>query len=241
MIKKLLILIILLSSIVFADLSNYPEPFIVNERYNNLTVVIGSGDIPPNSYAATQIILGMPTNQGDSNSFLDTQISNLNRNMIIVGTPCTNMLVARFLETQNCNVNLNSGEGLIKLMKNERNTILIITGYDSKEIKNIGDILRNYQKYNLEGDTLIVKGSEIQKYNYTSPVVEQPKIINECKTVGEIITNKYYCSVNKKITPLKELDKACVNNYECLNQDCYNSQCYQGLFSKLWDWIKSLF
>ncbi|MEW6062776.1 MAG: hypothetical protein AB1571_00180 [Nanoarchaeota archaeon] len=175
MLKKILIFIILFSAISYASLSNYPEPFVKDNLLNNIIMVIGSRNVQTNTLVATDIALGLPTNKGTSKTLFDTEIKAINGNLIVIGTPCNNKITAELLETNDCHSGLNKGEAMLELIQQDNNAILIVTAYGNEELRNLGKIVRDYNNYKqfFTSDTLLIKGSSIEQYNYIPKKQEQ--------------------------------------------------------------------
>jgi len=93
----------------------------------------------------------------DANPMLDTEITDPTaHNLILVGGPRVNTLTADFIGTD---WTLESGEALIKLMKNGDKVALIVAGTDAIDTRMACKVLANYEDYNLETTEQIVTGT----------------------------------------------------------------------------------
>jgi hypothetical protein len=160
--KKLVLLVIpfLLVSIVSAlDLSDYPDMFIENDKFNGVLVVADNApaeDIISVSNIAMSIQYeGDPTGTAIrkidvGTTKLASQISDPNaQNLILVGRPKRdfsggNPLIDEFYS--------GTPDGYyLKLVKNGDYYVLIVTGDTTQNVREAADILANYKDYDLKG------------------------------------------------------------------------------------------
>jgi hypothetical protein len=141
------------------DLSSYPLPFVMNNLYNDLYIVV------PDSYnfnelvAADKIALGLQDGRlGKPIIIKENQIPQGTHNLIIVGKACDMQLISESFRTSECTSSLDENKGLIKFIDVGTKKYLIVTGYSDEDILKAATILRNYKTYDLYGKEIIVSG-----------------------------------------------------------------------------------
>lgn len=141
-----------------ADLSDYPFPFIKNNYYNDVYIVVGNGHNADEMFAAYDIAYGL---QGLRSRLapiiVENEVPTNAHNLILVGTPCTNTLIAEFLETNDCDSIVN--KGIVSLDYGERKTTMIVSGKTSQDVRKAALFLRNYPLYAAKGKVALIEGS----------------------------------------------------------------------------------
>lgn len=177
-------------------LGNYPKP-LCDGGLCNFYLVYGKNGSPEDVAAGTDIITRLSgesyveivindtlTNNTItikkaipltvSVSKFDTEIADpgtVGRNLILIGTPCSNLLIAKLAERQfidTCdNWSLNPGEGMIMLIPNAfapSQYALIISG-DESGVRNAGYVLQKFDNINiaekLNGNTAVIVTNEV--------------------------------------------------------------------------------
>ena len=148
-------------------LANYPYPFIKNNNYNSLYVVL------PNSYtmdefeAANNIVNSIKVSDVVEPKIVTvSDLPKGDHNLILVGDSCTNSLISFYTQTKDCSLGLKSGEGLLQLFNNERTSVLVVSGYDLESIKKASKVLSLYHAYPLRNKKVIVSGNSESPYGY---------------------------------------------------------------------------
>lgn len=135
-------------------LENYPVPLIMGGVASG-KIIVGDEASSKDVAAATEISRSL--------SFIPVSLASeatdvKNINSILVGLPCTNKAMAIiFGQTQNCNEELEVGEGLIQLYSFNDKLTIVVRGYSSDEVRNAASVLANYQDYNLVGTKVKVR------------------------------------------------------------------------------------
>lgn len=142
------------------DLSNYPNLFLKEDKFNGVIVlsnqasaeeVISASDI----INSLQYALG-PTKRIEVGAAkLVSEIRDYTAsNFIMIGNACTNDLIFQITQVNDvCLLEENKGIGRIQLYENDKgNVILIVTGYNTMDIRNAASVLANYKDYKLEGN-----------------------------------------------------------------------------------------
>ncbi len=193
--KKLVLLIIpfLLVSLVSAlDLSDYPDMFIENDKFNGILVigdtapaddVIGISNIAMSlQYRGETTSAGITINKIDVGATrLASEISNPNaQNLILIGmqkrdASYGNPFIDEFYSGS-------PSGGLIKLIKNGNYYVLIITGDTTDKVKQASTILVNYKDYNLKGMELTIDGVEKTPTDTVSYSIKDTLTEGETKT-----------------------------------------------------------
>ena len=95
----------------------------------------------------------------------DTDVADLTAyNAIVVGGPCVNTHAADLLglEFPTCGdsglLSFGAGEAIIELKANGANYALLVAGYDAEDTRRAGVVLKNYEEFELSGESKVVKG-----------------------------------------------------------------------------------
>ncbi len=140
------------------DLSDYPFPFIKNNYYNDVYIVVGKGHNADEMFAAYDVAYGLQGLRNQLPSIIvENQVPANAHNLILVGTPCTNTLVAEFLATNDCNSMIN--KGIVSLDYGERKTTMIVSGKTSDDVRKAALFLKNYPLYAPTGRVALIEGS----------------------------------------------------------------------------------
>ncbi|HLC86009.1 MAG TPA: cellulose biosynthesis cyclic di-GMP-binding regulatory protein BcsB [Candidatus Nanoarchaeia archaeon] len=144
-------------------LSHFPYPFVKNNDYNSLFIVL------PNSYtldeyeAAKDISLGLQfTRPLPPEVVTESNLPEGNHNLILIGDPCTNSQISYYLETNDCNLGLKNGEGIIQLVNNDRTSVLVVSGYDTSSIRKAAKVLAKHNSFPLKNNRIVVSGGNLQ-------------------------------------------------------------------------------
>ncbi|HIH25867.1 hypothetical protein J4476_01880 [Candidatus Woesearchaeota archaeon] len=148
-------------------LANYPYPFIKNNNYNSLYIVL------PNSYtldefeAANNVLNGIKLSDVIEPKIVTvSDLPQGEHNLILVGDSCTNSLISYYTQSKDCSLGLKSGEGLLQLFNNDRSSVLVVSGYDLESIKKASKVLSLYHAYPLRNKKVIVSGNSESIYGY---------------------------------------------------------------------------
>lgn len=140
-------------------LQDYPYPFIKNNVPNSLYIVIPYNADYQEYSAATVIAKSLKEiNPIPPQIVADKELPEGQHNLILIGTPCDNELIARELNTNKCNANLRPGEGLLKLINKDRTSVLIVSGHSSDDISKSSLVLSYYKFYPLRGSEIKIAG-----------------------------------------------------------------------------------
>ncbi|MCP3685651.1 MAG: hypothetical protein GY861_23625 [bacterium] len=185
------------------DLSDFPNPFVKDGAINTIVVVginapvddvVSAVDILTSlRYSTTTSGTGSGGRSGGGSSSsssdsiqaidvgtvkFDTEITNLNQNIITIGSPCDNKITDR-INGANCQHNLKPGQGIIKLQRYKSYYHLIVGGHSKKDTRNAAKVLSNYDE-----NSDILRGTKVIIETYA----------RECKakdTIHEGDTKKY--------------------------------------------------
>ena len=90
---------------------------------------------------------------------LDTEVSSVtNNNIVAVGGPCANSVVAELMgNPADCGtaLGIESGQALIKLFENGDYVALVVAGQDAMDTRLAAQIVSNWEDYDLSGDEMI--------------------------------------------------------------------------------------
>lgn len=140
------------------DLSNYPFPFIKNNYYNDVYIVVGNGHNADEMFAAYDVAYGLQGLRSKLPAIIvENEIPANAHNLILVGTPCTNTLIAEFLETNDCDSIADNG--IVSLSYNDRKARMVVSGRTSQDVRKAALFLRNYPLYAPKGNVALIEGS----------------------------------------------------------------------------------
>ncbi|MFA6888258.1 MAG: hypothetical protein WC254_02060 [Candidatus Woesearchaeota archaeon] len=90
---------------------------------------------------------------------LDTEVSSVtNKNIVAVGGPCANSVVAELMgNPADCStaLGIESGQALIKLFENGDYVALVVAGQDAMDTRLAAQIVSNWEDYSLTGDEMV--------------------------------------------------------------------------------------
>ena len=137
-------------------LEDYPYPFIKNNMYNDIYIVIPYNYDAEEYTAALRIANSLQTTQPLLPKIVtDKTLPEGEHNLIIIGNPCNNELIAKELDTNRCSLGLDINEGLVQLINHKRTSSLVISG-DSDKASRV--LTSNF--YPLIGTRVIVTGTK---------------------------------------------------------------------------------
>lgn len=141
------------------SLQYYPYPFVKNNVPNNVLVVIPYDYTYDEFNAANEIATSLKgKNLAAPLVVTDKEIPSGEHNLILIGNPCNNVLISRALATVDCSSDLESGQGILKLINNDRTSTLVVSGHDRNDIHKALIVLTNYNFYPLMGESILVEG-----------------------------------------------------------------------------------
>lgn len=152
------------------DLSDYPKFFLAVDGSLKPRIVVGDTGSATDVMVVMDIATSLQSIETSQNSggtttsqtvsvvqtgtgVLSSEISNpLSENLISVGSPCVNEVSFELMDRpEDCNAYINEGESIIRLLSNKGYMQLVVYGYNDADIKVAGDILANWEDYNLQG------------------------------------------------------------------------------------------
>ena len=149
----------------YTELQHYPYPFIKNNNYNSLYIVIPQYSTLTEKQSAQKIAKSLQLTKPIAPKIVKpSELPQGNYNLILIGDACTNDLIKSFLNQDGCTLGLKKEQGLIKLLSGKK-SILIISGYDLKSLDNAASVLANYGSFPLTGTDVIVQGNSDNIYS----------------------------------------------------------------------------
>jgi hypothetical protein len=162
------IILILFSSFVLSlknfDLSDYPEPFVVNSSFNTL-IIVGENSKAGDTIGAVEIATSLGAAVNQDIVVLDTNIDSVKKtNAIVVGGPCVNIAAAELLGFPHvCDDGFEPGKAKIKLFQGlegqRENVALLVAGYSVMDTKIACSVLSHYEDYSFDGKEIETAGS----------------------------------------------------------------------------------
>lgn len=242
--KWLLLLLLLAVSASAYTISDYPNFFVQNGRFNAI-YVIGEEAPALDVVSATAISTALAkypdvtTEVGTSR--LDIEISDITKkNAIVVGSPCENR-AAYALEgnPDPCFRNLGGSSGYIKLFENNGKVQLLITGLTAQDRHAAAKFLAERSLTNIKLTTYVIPtntGSTPSFYEQKNKIPKKTSDTTIIETpIPQITAQNITPSVEKKeIAPVPDKKSG---TYEPLRE----LPKPQGFWSRLWSWFKGLF
>jgi len=142
------------------DLKHFPTIFVAldkdNQKVFNGLLVVGKKAPVSDVIAAQNVAVGL--NNGIRrpgyiiSAVLDTQVDDITKqNAIVIGNPCDNTAAALLLGNTECNANLQTGKGLIKVYENNGFIQMVVVGYDAAGTLKASEYLKEYYMYDWVG------------------------------------------------------------------------------------------
>jgi len=160
-----------------SDLSNYPNMFIVDNKFNGVLVV---GDRAPADDVISLVDIAASLEyRGEETSTVTTveKISvgsaklasevrdPLKLNVISVGGPCMNAVTNTLMgHPADCSKGFTKGKGSITLFNYNGFAQVVVAGYSVDDTRNAARVLSNWKDYNLEGKEICVYGTTTDPY-----------------------------------------------------------------------------
>ena len=250
--------IVILAALVYADdLEDFPNLFVDSNKLDAI-VVVGNKGSAVDVISQSNLIQFFVTNgiESKNTAKLSNEVSDMDQNIISIGNPCTNDLTLKILgNPKPCDDDINKNRAYIKLFENGRYNYLLVYGYDDKLTKKAVDVLINYASKNLEGTEITIdesgkilsRSDDELEYSSKKANAGEETVISEAPSKPEpiiIVPNttivKNETKTNNIATEIK-IDSKTVKNETPVRRDLIVDEESKGFFSKLWNWIKSIF
>lgn len=153
-------------------LANFPYPFIKGITLNNAIIVTSDTPSITEQTAAITLSRSLKINGVMPKVVTVSTLPEGIHNLILIGTPCNNKLIAEKLNTNKCSLT-KKGEGLIKLVnEGDVSYSLILSGDVAKASK----VLQNKGYYPLRGTNIIISGTKSLMLRYNANVLEKSNL-----------------------------------------------------------------
>jgi hypothetical protein len=130
----------------------YPEEAVYGELFLTplgAEIIAGGGEGSIDTEKVNPIPVGM--------SALDKDASSMNKNMIVVGGPCVNVVSAELAgNPANCADGYEAGKAKLKLYTRNGKTALLVAGYSAQDSLGAAYVLADYEDYALSGNEVEV-------------------------------------------------------------------------------------
>ncbi|MFH1317302.1 MAG: hypothetical protein ABII01_07315 [Candidatus Woesearchaeota archaeon] len=149
-------------------LADYPEPFIVNNRYDGIIVVSSGGTdnnvIANDMITAGELINGLKASGSGStvrvgSTILDSELTESvleTENIISIGNPCSNSITALIMDVpfNTCNDYsvIPNRRGIVKLYEYQGKVHIVVAGWDPMDTRTAARVLVNYRLHDLSGN-----------------------------------------------------------------------------------------
>ncbi len=150
------------SNFVKKSLSDYPDMFGEGRNFDTIIVV---GDDASSSDVIVQSRVGLSLMQNLNMQPMDfklaSEIDDLGRDIISIGSPCVNELTAEIMGNPSpCDKDFEEGKAYLKLYGKDDYIHLIVAGSSDESTMKVADVLVDYDSYSLEGDEYILEVKE---------------------------------------------------------------------------------
>jgi len=158
---SLILVLLLVSSVIALDLSEFPEMFIDNGN-TDVLVIIGKAAKTEDVIGAVDIVVALQYKVRDKKIDvvrLDDEVDAISdQNVIIIGGPCANSAAAKLLGYPiNCLEGFELGKGYIRLYEfNNGNIAMLVAGTQAIDTRRVARVLKDYEDYNLNGTEMVV-------------------------------------------------------------------------------------
>jgi len=162
----------LISSVFAADLSEFPDMFLDNDRANVL-VIVGKAAKADDVIGAIDIVVALQHEVGNKKldiARMDNEVDVISaQNTIIIGGPCANAAAAKLLGyPENCLEGFELGKGYINLYEFENDNIaMLIAGTVAIDTRRVTRVIANYKDYELKGNELVVSDINLREITIT--------------------------------------------------------------------------
>ncbi len=208
-------LLIIASAGVAADLSEYPAPFIIDGMFGG-QLIVGASAPSTDALAAAEIAVSLQ--QKSSNQITAGTDGEFNpaMNAILFGQPCRNLAMANILGTGECDIGLNDGEGLIKLVERDGVSYLIVTGKTADDTRKAARFLAGYESESLDGYEMRIAGT------LSAPTAKplEPLPVKKAESPEPSCITDADCSEDQSCIATKCLGLGCWEGTEAKNHDC---------------------
>jgi hypothetical protein len=210
-------LFILVATSANAHLSDYPSHFIQYGSFGG-QIIVGADAPSTDALAAAEIATSL---QQQSSTLITANTDdefNPSESAILIGLPCHNTATAQVLETDECDIGLEKGQGLLKLLEGSA-TYLIVTGSTAADTRKAARFLANNELSSLETHEIRVEGT------LDSPIAKESEPLTIKKTPAK--TAEAEC----------ETDNDCREDQSCIATKCIDLGCWEGTIAKNHDCV----
>ena len=102
---------------------------------------------------------------------IDSEVENLDQNIISVGSPCNNAISAKIRKNPtDCTDGLKPDQGRIRIYPYKDYVHMVVSGFGGKEIIKAANVLADYKNYNLKGTEYIVYTKNQEPIGYLKKI-----------------------------------------------------------------------
>ncbi len=269
--KKLtyLILFILLSStVIAADLSDFPRLF---TEHKPVQSVKGYTQSVRHVQTSMNILSILPRNIETINRIDRDRIDlgpdsiNLEGDFILIGGPCQNQITKHFYPNADCLFGITDEDTIIKFEQRGQQRILVIASGSDEDLFKVSELIKSNPKIleDVNKSEVILDRKQIKEEREPE---EENKIPDEIE--DEVVTKKsgkcsaceseygcldfhevtsingkpFYCADNAKLAQQRDVGEACKLNHECIFNNCDNEVCGKAsCWRRFVLWVKSIF
>ncbi len=136
---------------------NYPYPLVKNSVPNDVYIVVPDNLKSEYDKSASLIAQSLKgSNPIQPKVVTVNSLPEGDHNLILIGSPCNNKLIAKEMPLNSCDLGLSGGEGFLKLVNHEKYSIVIVSG----DINKASNVLSRYNFYPLRGTEIRITGNK---------------------------------------------------------------------------------
>ena len=234
-------MIVVCSTIAFAQLADFPDNYISGNKFDGYLVVGKDGtstDVLSQSMLGLKIQSYMESLQKGINQ-LDTDVD-INNNLILIGNPCVNTLTAELLDNPDpCDKDFPLGKAYIKYYTKNDYHYIVVAGNNDVGTKRAAQELTDFDVNNLKGSEIVIDLPSQVQSNEPSAMPEDediapvPELYEEDGT-EEAQNNENVIMPISADTETTEDESQDPEPQVILVED-------KGIFQKAWAWFIGLF
>lgn len=186
-----LVFLLNLTIVYAADLSDYPDFFVKDNKFDGIFIVGDSA--PADDIIAVSDIIGSFSQMKISTGYIkiSSEVPYIyKQNVVVVGNACTNKAASILLDNpSSCFPGLESNQGIIRMSNKEGYYQLLVGGALPLGTRNAAEVLKNYKEFNLKGKKILVEKYSDGQFNikYSLDLSDFPGIFVKDSNLNVVI------------------------------------------------------
>jgi len=227
-------ILLLLASVAYADLGDFPDSFIKAKKFNGY-IVVGiegsSSDVIGQSLVGLAISSYLNSPQ-EGIYKLDDEVD-LDSNLILVGSPCVNGLTNELLRNpEPCDSDFPEGKAYIRYYENEGVQYIVVAGYSDQGTRKAAERLADFFQDPLDG-----KEAEIDVGGTETKLEKKTKTEEKAQEKTQETQD-----AEKTVQETQETQEGQTSDSSDSDKPTIVAEAkYDNIFMKFWKWLKGLF